>query len=136
MSIYTKPREEEEEIADARRDPSDYLIPNGQFGRRNAGPRRRPTDAEVLVKLKTVFLFFFQKLKKSFQIVSMGNPDKKYQKQEKIGSGASGSVFTAIEVNTGAEGKLNDFNRKKVIIFSCYKTNEFESATKERINYQ
>jgi len=68
--------------------------------------------------------------------VSMGNPDKKYQKQEKIGSGASGSVFTAIEVNTGAEGKLNDFNRKKVIIFSCYKTNEFESATKERINYQ
>uniref|UniRef100_A0A914L8E9 non-specific serine/threonine protein kinase n=1 Tax=Meloidogyne incognita TaxID=6306 RepID=A0A914L8E9_MELIC len=107
LSIYTKPREEEEEIADARRDPSDYLIPNGQFGRRNAGPRRRPTDAEVLVKLKT--------------IVSMGNPDKKYQKQEKIGSGASGSVFTAIEVNTGAEVAIKQMNlsqqpKKELII--------------------
>ncbi|KAL7073477.1 hypothetical protein ACQ4LE_007393 [Meloidogyne hapla] len=107
LSIYTKPREEEEEAADARRDPSNYLIPNGQFGRRNAGPRRRPTDAEVLVKLKA--------------IVSIGNPDRKYQKQEKIGSGASGSVFTAIEVNTGAEVAIKQMNlsqqpKKELII--------------------
>lgn len=41
------------------------------------------TDAEVLRRIKAV--------------VTIGDPDKKYQKIEKIGSGGSGSVYTAIE---------------------------------------
>jgi hypothetical protein len=63
----------------------DASLQNGMFAQRNNAnnPRRRKiTDAEVLARLKT--------------IVTIGDPDKKYHKVEKIGSGASGSVFTAI----------------------------------------
>lgn len=45
------------------------------------------TKQEVINKLKT--------------IVTFGDPKKRYQIQNKIGQGASGSVFTAIEQNTG-----------------------------------
>ena len=110
LSIYTKPREEEEEPQQQQQQqqyrPPDYLLQNGQFATR-AGRRKRLTDAEVLSKLKT--------------IVSIGNPDKRYQKLEKIGSGASGSVFTAVEVNTGAEVAIKQMNlsqqpKKELII--------------------
>lgn len=69
--------------------------------------------------------------------MSIGNPDRKYQKQEKIGSGASGSVFTAIEINTGAEGFFSKYLINLfTLIFSCHQTNEFKSTAKEGINYQ
>lgn len=68
--------------------------------------------------------------------MTIGNPDRKYHKVEKIGSGyvpltpeeikaldfsASGSVFTAIEVNTGAEVAIKQMNlsqqpKKELII--------------------
>ncbi|KAH7730663.1 Protein kinase domain [Aphelenchoides avenae] len=99
LSIYTKPKEEEEKAE---------VLQNGAFGK-NAAPtrRRKITDAEVLAKLRT--------------IVTIGNPDRKYHKVEKIGSGASGSVFTAIEVNTGAEVAIKQMNlsqqpKKELII--------------------
>lgn len=64
----------------------EQALRNGAFAKNNAvganGRRRKITDAEVLAKLKT--------------IVTIGNPDRKFHKVEKIGSGASGSVFTAI----------------------------------------
>ncbi|KAI3422209.1 p21 protein (Cdc42 Rac)-activated kinase [Globodera pallida] len=102
LSIYTKPIEHDEP---AKIIP-DYLLKNGNFGRAN-GRRRRLTDAEVLARLRT--------------IVSIGNPDRRYKKVEKIGSGASGSVFTAIEVNTGAEVAIKQMNlsqqpKKELII--------------------
>lgn len=56
------------------------------------------TDAEVLTKLRT--------------IVSIGNPDRKYRKVDKIGSGASGSVYTAIEISTEAEVAIKQMNLK------------------------
>lgn len=56
------------------------------------------TDAEVLAKLRT--------------IVSIGNPDRKYKKVDKIGSGASGSVYTAIEISTEAEVAIKQMNLK------------------------
>uniref|UniRef100_A0A914XQF6 non-specific serine/threonine protein kinase n=1 Tax=Plectus sambesii TaxID=2011161 RepID=A0A914XQF6_9BILA len=108
LSIYTKPKEEE--------DPRDGMpIMAGQFGGAQGQPgvvgrttrRRKMTDAEVIARLRT--------------IVTIGNPDRKYQKVDKIGSGASGSVFTAIEIATGAEVAIKQMNlaqqpKKELII--------------------
>lgn len=51
------------------------LITGGHFGltNRSAGRRKKISDSEVLAKLRT--------------IVTIGNPDRKYQKVDKIGSG-------------------------------------------------
>ena len=69
MLKYTKPREEE--------DDQPVAVTNliaGQYARTNPASRRRKmTDAEVMQRLRT--------------IVTMGDPDRKYQKLEKIGSG-------------------------------------------------
>ncbi|MFH4976706.1 hypothetical protein AB6A40_003415 [Gnathostoma spinigerum] len=104
LSIYTKPKEEEE-----KNDTVSATNLIGQFGMSGrSGPRKKKyTDAEVLAKLRT--------------IVTMGNPDRKYQKVDKIGSGASGSVFTAIEISTGAEVAIKQMNltqqpKKELII--------------------
>ncbi|XP_042889125.1 serine/threonine-protein kinase PAK 3-like isoform X2 [Penaeus japonicus] len=35
------------------------------------------------------------------QVVSVGNPQKKYRLQQKIGQGASGAVYTALDLKTG-----------------------------------
>ena len=102
MSIYTKPKEEEP--------PRDVILKNGGFGKsagQTARSRRKITDAEVLAKLKT--------------IVTIGNPDRKYHRVEKIGSGASGSVWSAIEIATGAEVAIKQMNlsqqpKKELII--------------------
>uniref|UniRef100_A0A8D8V1R9 non-specific serine/threonine protein kinase n=2 Tax=Cacopsylla melanoneura TaxID=428564 RepID=A0A8D8V1R9_9HEMI len=51
--------------------------------------RKKLTDDEIIEKLRT--------------IVSVGDPNRKYTKMEKIGQGASGTVFTAIESSTGME---------------------------------
>uniref|UniRef100_A0A915CFI9 non-specific serine/threonine protein kinase n=1 Tax=Parascaris univalens TaxID=6257 RepID=A0A915CFI9_PARUN len=103
ISIYTKPKEEEEKA-----DLSGALL-GGHFnvGGRTTARRKKMTDAEVLAKLRT--------------IVTIGNPDRKYQKVDKIGSGASGSVFTAIEISTGAEVAIKQMNltqqpKKELII--------------------
>lgn len=67
---YTKPKEEEEKI-----DILSNALIGGNFGlnARSAGRRKKISDAEVLAKLRT--------------IVTIGNPDRKYQKVDKIGSG-------------------------------------------------
>ena len=54
-------------------------------------------EFEQLVLKRNVLLLF------TGQIVSVGDPKKKYTKCEKIGQGASGVVYTAIEVGTGQE---------------------------------
>lgn len=69
--------------------------------------KQRMTDEQVLEKLRT--------------IVTIGNPNKKYSKVDKIGSGASGQVFTAIEISTGAEVAIKQMNlaqqpKKELII--------------------
>ncbi|KAI6189560.1 Non-specific serine/threonine protein kinase [Aphelenchoides bicaudatus] len=89
LSIYTKPKETPQ---------IENALENGAFSRDpNSRQRRRKiTDAEVLKRLKTV--------------VTIGDPDKRYQKIEKIGSGGSGSVYTAIEISTGAEVAIKQMN--------------------------
>ncbi|KAI5693890.1 hypothetical protein M8J76_008300 [Diaphorina citri] len=51
--------------------------------------KKKLSDDEIIEKLRT--------------IVSVGDPNRKYTKMEKIGQGASGTVYTAIESSTGME---------------------------------
>ncbi|XP_054242269.1 serine/threonine-protein kinase PAK 2 isoform X6 [Indicator indicator] len=44
---------------------------------------------------------------------SIGDPKKKYTRYEKIGQGASGTVFTAIDVATGQEVAIKQINLQK-----------------------
>ncbi|XP_065841104.1 serine/threonine-protein kinase PAK 3-like [Oscarella lobularis] len=69
--------------------------------------KQKMTDEEIVAKLK--------------QIVSVGDPKKKYTKFEKIGQGASGTVYTAIELATGNEVAIKQMNlqqqpKKELII--------------------
>lgn len=69
--------------------------------------RRKMTDEEIMAKLRT--------------IVTVGDPKKKYSKFEKIGQGASGVVFTALEIATGNEVAIKQMNlsqqpKKELII--------------------
>uniref|UniRef100_UPI00358E0655 serine/threonine-protein kinase PAK 1-like n=1 Tax=Myxine glutinosa TaxID=7769 RepID=UPI00358E0655 len=66
-----------------------------------------PGDDEVLERLRT--------------IVTIGDPKKKYTRFEKIGQGASGTVYTAIDVATGQEVAIKQMNlqqqpKKELII--------------------
>lgn len=69
--------------------------------------RRKMTDEEIMAKLRA--------------IVTVGDPKKKYTKFEKIGQGASGVVFAAIEIATGNEVAIKQMNlsqqpKKELII--------------------
>lgn len=95
-SIYTKPIEIEEKT-------------NGAIAtNKNDKPKKRKmTDEEILEKLRT--------------IVTIGDPNRKYTKMEKIGQGASGTVYIAIEVATGREVAIKTMNlsqqpKKELII--------------------
>lgn len=95
-SIYTKPIEVEEKT-------------NGAIAtNKNDKPKKRKmTDEEILEKLRT--------------IVTIGDPNRKYTKMEKIGQGASGTVYIAIEVATGREVAIKTMNlsqqpKKELII--------------------
>lgn len=67
----------------------------------------RMSDSEVLAHLR--------------QIVSVGDPTRKYTNKLKIGQGASGTVYTAVEVATGKEVAIKQMNlaqqpKKELII--------------------
>ncbi|KAM8703815.1 hypothetical protein ACLKA7_008448 [Drosophila subpalustris] len=69
--------------------------------------KKKMSDEEILEKLRT--------------IVSVGDPNRKYTKLEKIGQGASGTVYTAIESSTGMEVAIKQMNlsqqpKKELII--------------------
>ncbi|XP_078613970.1 serine/threonine-protein kinase PAK 2-like isoform X18 [Branchiostoma floridae x Branchiostoma japonicum] len=69
--------------------------------------KKKFTDEEILEKLRS--------------IVSVGDPKRKYNRFEKIGQGASGTVYTAIETATGAEVAIKQMNlsqqpKKELII--------------------
>ncbi|XP_031553792.1 serine/threonine-protein kinase PAK 3-like isoform X2 [Actinia tenebrosa] len=58
--------------------------------------KKKMSDEEIICRLRT--------------IVSIGDPKRKYTKFEKIGQGASGTVYTAIEVATGHEVAIKQMN--------------------------
>ena len=65
------------------------------------------TDEEIMERLRS--------------IVTVGDPNRKYTKMEKIGQGASGIVHTAIETATGMEVAIKQMNlqqqpKKELII--------------------
>lgn len=69
--------------------------------------KKKMSDEEILERLRT--------------IVSVGDPNRKYTKMEKIGQGASGTVYTAIETSTGMEVAIKQMNlsqqpKKELII--------------------
>lgn len=75
--------------------------------RQDKQKRKKVSDEEILSKLRT--------------IVSVGNPELKYSQFEKIGQGASGTVFTAQEVATGQQVAIKQMNitqqpKKELII--------------------
>ncbi|KAK7808714.1 hypothetical protein U0070_011789 [Myodes glareolus] len=61
--------------------------------------KAKMTDEEIMEKLRT--------------IVSIGDPKKKYTRYEKIGQGASGTVFTATDVALGQEVAIKQINLQK-----------------------
>ncbi|KAL7676194.1 hypothetical protein ACOME3_002450 [Neoechinorhynchus agilis] len=85
-SIYTKPI---------------TTIPNAETDKpiartKGSSKRIQMSDEELYARLKA--------------IASPGNPQWKYQKLEKIGQGASGTVYTAIEISTGCEVAIKQMN--------------------------
>ncbi|XP_064422579.1 serine/threonine-protein kinase PAK 3 [Latimeria chalumnae] len=69
--------------------------------------KSKMSDEEILERLRS--------------IVSVGDPKKKYTRFEKIGQGASGTVYTAIDIATGQEVAIKQMNlqqqpKKELII--------------------
>ncbi|KAJ3657172.1 hypothetical protein Zmor_016192 [Zophobas morio] len=69
--------------------------------------KKKMSDEEILEKLRS--------------IVSVGDPVRKYTKIDKIGQGASGTVYTAMETSTGVEVAIKQMNlsqqpKKELII--------------------
>ncbi|XP_070539334.1 serine/threonine-protein kinase PAK 2-like [Ptychodera flava] len=80
---------------------------SGDKSRPDKPKKKKMTDEEILQKLRN--------------IVSVGDPKKKYSKFEKIGQGASGTVYTAIDISTGQEVAIKQMNlqqqpKKELII--------------------
>ncbi|XP_043998974.1 serine/threonine-protein kinase PAK 2-like [Gambusia affinis] len=83
-SVYTKPTPETE---------------SPKAADRQKAKGGKMTDEEIMEKLRS--------------IVSVGDPKKKYTRFEKIGQGASGTVYTAIDVATGQEVAIKQINLQK-----------------------
>lgn len=117
-SIYTKPVDEEDGDENALRVPDlakeiDNSSNNGttvqgnKNERASSNKKKKMSDEEIMERLKA--------------IVTVGDPNRKYTKMEKIGQGASGTVYTAIETATGMEVAIKQMNlqqqpKKELII--------------------
>ena len=112
-SIYTKPIDEDEDDTPSLKIPptvneneltgqqpavkSNNNVNNNHKPAHNERPKKKKmSDEEILSRLR--------------QIVTVGDPNRKYTKMEKIGQGASGTVFTAIETATGMEVAIKQMN--------------------------
>lgn len=116
-SIYTQPVDEDENDPNALKLPpmaKEAIVEKPPETQENSGTKReqrqkkkKMSDEEIMDKLKS--------------IVTVGDPNRKYTKMEKIGQGASGTVYTAIETATGMEVAIKQMNlqqqpKKELII--------------------
>lgn len=123
-SIYTKPVDEDDDHSDvnALKMPamvakdslqdkptasSDSNTAEANNKREQRQKKKKMSDEEIMERLKS--------------IVTVGDPNRKYTKMEKIGQGASGTVYTAIETATGMEVAIKQMNlqqqpKKELII--------------------
>ncbi|XP_020642025.1 serine/threonine-protein kinase PAK 2 [Pogona vitticeps] len=92
-SIYT--RSVMDPISAPSGDLGDSAAKSGDKQKKKA----KMSDEEIMERLRT--------------IVSIGDPKKKYTRYEKIGQGASGTVFIAIDVATGQEVAIKQINLQK-----------------------
>uniref|UniRef100_A0A8C8HJ70 non-specific serine/threonine protein kinase n=1 Tax=Oncorhynchus tshawytscha TaxID=74940 RepID=A0A8C8HJ70_ONCTS len=82
--------------------PAPATCPDGDSASKAVDRQKKKgkmSDEEIMDKLRT--------------IVSIGDPKKKYTRYEKIGQGASGTVYTAIDVATGQEVAIKQINLQK-----------------------
>uniref|UniRef100_A0A8C7RDZ9 non-specific serine/threonine protein kinase n=1 Tax=Oncorhynchus mykiss TaxID=8022 RepID=A0A8C7RDZ9_ONCMY len=82
--------------------PTPATCPDGDSASKAVDRQKKKgkmSDEEIMDKLRT--------------IVSIGDPKKKYTRYEKIGQGASGTVYTAIDVATGQEVAIKQINLQK-----------------------
>ncbi|XP_047468898.1 serine/threonine-protein kinase PAK 1-like [Penaeus chinensis] len=130
-SIYTKPVEDEANAngapLDSNRNPQATPI----VAPPNAVPAVPPTNTTTTSASTAIERTAEKQKKKKMSdeeilerlraIVSVGDPNRKYTKMEKIGQGASGTVYTAIETATGVEVAIKQMNlsqqpKKELII--------------------
>ncbi|XP_072257487.1 serine/threonine-protein kinase PAK 1 [Pyxicephalus adspersus] len=112
-SIYTRsvvvppPQVKDEAPAAEAAENSATSVDNAAKSTERLKRKPKMTDEEILEKLRT--------------IVSVGDPKKKYTRFEKIGQGASGTVYIAVEIATGQEVAIKQMNlqqqpKKELII--------------------
>ncbi|ROL44199.1 Serine/threonine-protein kinase PAK 2 [Anabarilius grahami] len=93
ISVYTR------SVIDPIPAPAAIAETDGKAADKQKKAKGKMTDEEIMEKLRT--------------IVSIGDPKKKYTRYEKIGQGASGTVYTAIDVATGQEVAIKQINLQK-----------------------
>ena len=124
-SIYTKPIDEDEDDTPSLKFPPTVneneltgQQPAVKSNNNNVNNNHKPASNERPKKKKMSDEEILSRLR---QIVTVGDPNRKYTKMEKIGQGASGTVFTAIETATGMEVAIKQMNlqaqpKKELII--------------------
>ncbi len=119
-SIYTKPIDEDDDNENALKIPS-YANPATLESKESASVPQTPKKANANERQKKKKMSDDEILDRLRQIVTVGDPNRKYTKMEKIGQGASGTVYTAIETATGMEVAIKQMNlqqqpKKELII--------------------
>jgi len=122
-SIYTKPIDEDEDDTPSLKLPptineNDITGTTTEKSNNNNNLNHKPASNERPKKKKMTDEEILARLR---QIVTVGDPNRKYTKMEKIGQGASGTVYTAIETATGMEVAIKQMNlqqqpKKELII--------------------
>uniref|UniRef100_A0A8K9UQN6 non-specific serine/threonine protein kinase n=1 Tax=Oncorhynchus mykiss TaxID=8022 RepID=A0A8K9UQN6_ONCMY len=137
MLLSEEEEEEEEEEEDDDDEPPPVIAPRPEhtksiYTRSVIEPLAPPTPVQPENTSSTLYRHTDRQRKKSKMtdeeilerlrsIVSVGDPKKKYTRFEKIGQGASGTVYTAIDIATGQEVAIKQMNlqqqpKKELII--------------------
>ena len=121
---YTKPREEEELPAPPAETTQPASLVAGSYARNNQQTRRRKMSEagkrQMIIPQRNTETYA-EVMRKLRAIVTVGDPDRKYERLAQIGSGASGFVWTAVERSTNDQVAIKTMNlaqqpKKELII--------------------